>query len=145
MRAPQSPNIFISYSREDVGIVEYVVQVLELAGAAVWVDIRQLKYGQRWRHEVVEAIAKSDRVIVFWGKHAAASEEVLAEIQIATDLQKLIVPVSLDGEALPPNLKEFHGMADLRSSFSELRSYVNSGIPRALLGKRILGSLFATV
>ena len=143
MSPSPSPNIFISYSREDVRIVEYVVRMLELAGATVWVDIHQLKYGQRWRDEVHQAIVKSDRVIIFWGKSAALSEEVLTEIQIATELGKLVVPISIDGEVLPSNLKEFHGIADLRSAFSELHSYISSGAPLGLLGRRVLGTLFS--
>ena len=64
MQNTPSPKIFISYSRQDLLHVKFVVEMLKVAGATVWIDVNQVQYGERWRDAIQEAIAGCDRFIL---------------------------------------------------------------------------------
>jgi hypothetical protein len=145
MPKPDHPSIFISYSRDDSAVVQHVVEMLRLTGADIYVDVQSLRFGEKWWPALRDAIIACDRVLVFWGKNAAASDWVLREIDLAVDTQKVIVPISVDGEPLPPKLSEFHGISDLKAVLADLHHALQTARFDRLdiLGQRFVDVLYS--
>jgi len=116
--------IFISYSREDAGLVNPVVRILKLGKELVFLDTADVALGREWRPQTSAAISSARVVLVFWCAHSSTSREVDWEYQTAIGAGKEIVPILLDGTPLPQSLANFQWV-DLtafgRSQHSRLR------------------------
>jgi len=91
-------NVFLSYAREDSAAVGEIRAGLEGAGHDVWLDTADVVGGEQWRAAIVEAIDDSDVVVVVLSRHSTVSGAVRTEVDIASEAQKQIVPIMLDGE-----------------------------------------------
>jgi hypothetical protein len=89
-------SIFLSYTRRDVGIVRKLQLMVRASGAVPWRDEDGIQPGEQWRVSIASAIERSDRVLVFWCRHASRSQEVRREYRLALTLGKLVIPVRLD-------------------------------------------------
>lgn len=96
-RHPRQTRVFISYSREDAGLVKPVVQIMRAIGAEVFLDIDSIDLGQRWELIIEKSIDIAHMVFVFWCSHAQESKYVADEYTRAISLKKRIIPVLLDG------------------------------------------------
>jgi TIR domain len=103
-------NVFISYAREDRLEVEAAAELLRAGGVQVFIDVRDIAYGQRWEDALGTALQRCERVLVFWSEYAAASEWVDREWRLAHKLGKRIVPARLDDTPMPPDLAQFHAL-----------------------------------
>src|SRR5687768_553443 len=103
---------FISYRREDTQ--EFARQLHDelerlYGGKRVFLDRADIAHGARWRDEVNDAVAQCDMVIALIGPRWAAllnerdpEQDVLCyELATALRLNKTLVPVLLDGVAMP--------------------------------------------
>jgi hypothetical protein len=117
--------IFVSYSREDETYITQIVKLLRTAIAGVpsvegnqwefvYQDTDHLTPGSDWENDINKAIALAERMFVFWCEHSAISEQVRREYKFAQDLEKTVIPVLIDGTALPADLSRIHGV-DLRA------------------------------
>jgi len=113
--APNTFEIFASYSHHDVATVKPMVELLRTAGPAVFRDENSIRPGKKWPVVVSTAIGGCRLMYLFWCSHSAASIEVRKEYEQALDLKKDIVPVLLDKTPLPPRLSEFQWI-DLRDA-----------------------------
>ena len=104
------PNVFLSYSREDLAVARRLDQALTTSGIAVWRDQESLYGGQQWPKAIGEAIATHDVLLLAWSKHAAASHFVGFEWTTALALRKTILPCFLDETPLPPALSAINGL-----------------------------------
>ena len=68
--------VFVSYAREDRDWVSVATNLLTAGGAKVFMDVRDVAYGDRWEDVLTKTLRKVERVLVFWSRHAAASEWV---------------------------------------------------------------------
>ena len=59
-----SVQVFISYSRKDLGFVKQLAGDLKRAGLNVWYDITGLRGGARWGVVLEEAIRSSEFVVL---------------------------------------------------------------------------------
>jgi len=48
--------IFISYSRRDLEIVNRLVEIMRRAGLNIWIDREEIKPGKLWRTQIVQAV-----------------------------------------------------------------------------------------
>ena len=85
--------IFISYSRRDLGFVEQLASDLKEAGLDVWYDLSDLVGGTRWRIEIENAIRISQHVVMVLSPDSVGSEWVEREYLFANNLKKNIVPI----------------------------------------------------
>lgn len=85
--------VFISYSRRDIALVEQLAADLKTAGLDVWYDLSGLDGGARWRIEIERAIRESQYVIVVLSPDSVASEWVEREYLFANNLGKEIIPL----------------------------------------------------
>jgi hypothetical protein len=103
---PTWSDVFVSYSREHGELVELLVKVLLIGNRHVYLDVFNILPGDRWPDELMAAVRRSHKVIVIWCRHAAQSEWVKKETELASLHKKIIVPVLLDDTPLPPHLAE---------------------------------------
>jgi hypothetical protein len=105
--------VFVSYARVDRLAVEPAVDLLRAGGVEVFVDVLSIGFGERWNDVLNDALARCERVLVFWSRAAAASEWVDREWRSALAMGKKIVPTLLDRTPLPAELAEFHAVTRL--------------------------------
>ena len=55
---------FISYSRRDTELVDNFVASLQKAGLDIWLDREDIKAGNSWRVQIVEAIDDCDAFVL---------------------------------------------------------------------------------
>ena len=100
------PSVFLSYSREDLALIEQLEAHLKASSPniSIWRDQENIYGGQKWPKILGEAIADKDVFLLAWSKNSAASHFVEFEWCTAVALKKTIVPCLLDSTALPPSL-----------------------------------------
>lgn len=72
-----------------------MVRVLESRGISVWFDASQLRPGESWDHAIELALQAASIVLIFISPQANTNREVAAEVELAVNLKKIIVPVEL--------------------------------------------------
>lgn len=100
-------SVFISYSHDDGEAVRRDAELLRAGGVRVFIDVRDIAYGERWRDVLRDSLLRCERVLVFWSAAARVSEWVEREWRFALELGKKIVPTLLDATPLPTELAEF--------------------------------------
>jgi hypothetical protein len=93
--------IFISYSRKDIGFVRKLAGDLEKAGYEVWWDLTDLRGGDDWPRVIPAAIESSQYVIVVLSPNSALSDWVEKEYTQALSLRKKIIPIMLARSGVP--------------------------------------------
>lgn len=106
-------NVFISYARADQTWVTAMVNLLVAGGAKVFMDVRDIAYGDNWEDVLKDKLREVERVLVFWSSNAAASRWVAEEYAIAIRHGKRLVPVPIDDTPLPETLARYHALTDL--------------------------------
>jgi hypothetical protein len=121
--APKSHSlVFIAYSRENEGLVRPLVSLLRASGQNIFILSQHLDYGKDRRAQVVEAVSRSKRLLLFWSSSSKASSLVTEAWRLALATPGCrIVPVLLDQTPLPVELERFHGTDELTSLFQTLR------------------------
>ena len=97
--------IFISYPRADMEIADLLVVALEAAGFIVFIDRRDLPYGERWQQVISEHIRDSDTVVYLVSERSVSSRWVRWELQQVAELKKRLLPIVIAPcpvESLPP-------------------------------------------
>src|SRR4051812_45793153 len=107
---PSERVVFISYARTDSALVRKIRLIVWASGALPWRDEEAIDPGCLWRSEIAKAISTCERMIVFWCQHAQQSEYVASEYRQAIKESKHIVPIQLDGTALPSDLSEYQAI-----------------------------------
>lgn len=74
-----SPDIFISYAREDKAWVQPLAAALEATGRSVFWDQR-IPTGQSWHSYIGRALKSARCVVVIWSVNSVESEWVLSEV-----------------------------------------------------------------
>ena len=93
--------IFISYSRKDMGFARKLAGDLEKAGYDVWWDISDLRGGDDWVRVIPAAIESSQYVIIVLSPNSVESEWVRKEYTQALSLRKKIIPIMLAATGVP--------------------------------------------
>jgi hypothetical protein len=133
--------IFISYSRSDKSIIDGLIRQLEAAGHPVWVDRTGIRGGEQWRQEIVEAIESSDVFLLVLSENSAGSDNVRAEIDLAKESRKKIIPINLRPVPIPSSMKyqlaglqRINCFPNAEDGFQELLNALNEGKePEAVL------------
>src|SRR5689334_3047640 len=71
--------IFISYSSNDIKIVEKVDHYLTSQGFDVWRDVNKIRTGGMWPYEIGEALEVCERLVLIVSKSAMKSHQVYKE------------------------------------------------------------------
>jgi len=100
-------HLFISYSRDDGQIILPIVQLLRVTESKVFLDVDSIAPGERWQEQLEVALARADKVCVFWCLHSRTSEWVEREWRFALRENKKIIPLLLDSTPLALELSEY--------------------------------------
>ena len=102
--APGDFRVFISYSRDDLPLVEPVVDLLRATRDMVFHDVDSIPPGEQWRPALERALTETHLLVVFWCRHAAESEFVRAEYDLGMERGKKVLPLLIDDTPLPDKL-----------------------------------------
>jgi TolB-like protein/Flp pilus assembly protein TadD len=100
-----SPDIFLSYSREDARDAERLAEALRSAGYDCWWD-RDLASGTRYLAETESKLKSSKAVVVIWSKTSVDSHWVADEAGVGRDERRLAA-LSFDGSMPPLGFRQF--------------------------------------
>ena len=100
-----TPDVFISYSRENQQEVIKMVEYLRSQGVAVWMDESDIHGATMWTKEIVEAIRASSVFILAISRHSTGSKNVVKELALASEREKIILPIYLEQCDIPKNME----------------------------------------
>ena len=95
-RASMKHLVFISYSRKDKDVAEYLCEILKENGIEYWIDKEGIYSSSNYKELIVDAIDESKAVIFISSVHSNASVNVVREIGYAVNMCKPILPLMLD-------------------------------------------------
>ena len=97
--------VFTSYSRRDIEPVDTVVDGMKESGLSVWIDREEIKAGNQWRVQIVEAIDTCDAFALMLSPNSAASDNVRKEIDLAQDSNRTIFAMMLEPVKVPAAMR----------------------------------------
>src|SRR5688572_27920076 len=97
--------IFTSYSRRDTETVDTIVGKMTQAGINVWLDRADIKAGNTWRVQIVQAIDTCAAFVLMLSPNSAASDNVRREIDLSLDSGRTIFAVKLEPVKLPAEIR----------------------------------------
>ena len=100
-----TPDVFISYSRENQQEVIKLVEYLREQGMAVWMDESDIHGATMWTKEIVEAIRASSVFILAISRHSTGSKNVVKELALASEREKIILPIYLEQCDIPETME----------------------------------------
>lgn len=106
-------DIFVSYSRKDMDVVEKLVgDIHAKTNARCWVDWNGIESGEQFVDVIINAIDRVDTVLFILSDNSMASEFARREVDYARNTGKKIVPVVVDGGKLRGWFLFFFGSVD---------------------------------
>ncbi len=99
--------IFLSYAREDLDMVQWEAQTMQMLGHDVFLDVNSLRAGVDWPVNLRGEIRSADRFILFWSAFSARSDWVKIEYTAALEVRNggqrplYLQIIRLDREPLP--------------------------------------------
>lgn len=97
--------LFLSYSREDLRIVERLAEALKQRGHSVWWD-RDIRGGTAFSAAIEQALDDAEAVVVCWSRASIASDWVRDEAATGRDSGRL-VPLTLDASRPPLGFRQY--------------------------------------
>jgi TolB-like protein len=94
-----TPDIFLSYTREDQTTAQRFAEAFEGQGFSVWWDVT-LRSGEAYDQVTEEALRTTKAVVVLWSKKSVVSRWVRAEATLA-DRNRTLVPARIEACDLP--------------------------------------------
>lgn len=102
------PNLFLSYSRREVGFADDLTDRLEKEGYRVWLDYRNLRPGAPWAEQINRGVDESQVILLLVSKASVASQYVELEWRrVLTEKTKRIILLIFEAVDLPPELEKF--------------------------------------
>lgn len=88
-----SPQVFISYAREDIEIADRIYSELKNAGINIWMDKKNIFPGQNWKNAIDDAIRKSRYFIpLFSSTSVTKIGHIQVEFKYALEVFKTYPP-----------------------------------------------------
>lgn len=84
-------DVFISYSRKDVEIIDHIENELHKYGITCFVDRSEIALGEDFAEAISKAIFESDILLFVWSENSNQSENAANEIALAIDFEKTII------------------------------------------------------
>lgn len=86
-------DLFISYSRRDLPLMQALQTALVGQGLAVWIDQTDITPSVDWWLMICQGIEAADQVVFIVSPNALASEYCMREVAYARELNKRLIPV----------------------------------------------------
>lgn len=101
-------SVFISYSRSDLNTVRPLAAELRRLGIRTWVDLEDLRPGERWKSAIEKALVSSTAMVFCVSPLTLESAWTSIELKAAIHRKIPVIPVmlqTLEIDALPPELQ----------------------------------------
>src|SRR5689334_9446999 len=118
-------NIFMSYSRRELGFVDDLVHKLEKETYNVWLDYRALVPGSPWKEQIDQGLSEADTVLLVVSKAAIASDYVALEWRHFLETKQRFILLIFEAVDLPKELEQFEWVdfrGDYQAGLNELLS-----------------------
>lgn len=95
-------DVFISYSRNDLNVVEKFVKDLKvrIPKLIYWFDLTGIESGEKFDEKIIKAIDNSSYVLYFLSHNSMKSRWTKEEVMYAKNCGKKVIPVLLNGATL---------------------------------------------
>lgn len=100
-------DVFISHSAHNREVADAICAALEKAAIRCWVAPRDVRPGRSFPGEITRAIQQSKVMLLVFSSHSNNSEQVLREVQLATDSRLPIIRFRIEDVALTDDLRYF--------------------------------------
>lgn len=100
-------DVFLSHSAQNREVADAVCAALEKGAIRCWVAPRDVRPGRTFPGEITRAIQQSKVMLLIFSSHSNNSEQVLREVQLATDSRLPIIRFRIEDVALTDDLKYF--------------------------------------
>jgi hypothetical protein len=100
-------DVFLSHSAQNREVADAVCAALEKAAIRCWVAPRDVRPGRSFPGEITRAIQQSKVMLLIFSGHSNNSEQVLREVQLATDSRLPIIRFRIEDVALTDDLRYF--------------------------------------
>lgn len=98
------PSVFISYSRSEAPLAQYVNDQLQDRGFDPWLDFKDLRPGELWDEQLKQAVSGADAAVLIISRRSVSSEHVSDEWTAALDQGKRLVLLVFEAVPLPEEL-----------------------------------------
>lgn len=95
-RGSMTHKVFLSYSRKDNDVAQYICEMLKMNGIEYWIDKKGIYSSSNYKELIVDAIDVSKAVIFISSTNSNSSINVVREVGYAVNMNKPILPVKLD-------------------------------------------------
>ena len=112
------PDIFMSYSRREVGFVDDLTDRLEKQSYRVWLDYRSLVPGTPWAGQIDKGLDEAEVVLLVVSKSSMASQYVELEWQHVLKENKRVILLVFEAMHLPAELEKFEWV-DFRGDYEK--------------------------
>ncbi|MBQ5878845.1 MAG: toll/interleukin-1 receptor domain-containing protein, partial [Alistipes sp.] len=99
--------IFISYTSKDRALASTILKALEQNGFACWMAPRDIAPGEDYSSAIPSAIIASTVVVTLCSSAAYESPNVKAELRLAFDYRKKIIPFKIEASSIPNSWQYF--------------------------------------
>ena len=96
--------LFISYSRQDQKVVDFIASQLKGDGFEVWIDRENIRGGDLWREKIVKAIKTTDAFVLMLSPNSVTSDNVRKEVDLAETSKRGLFPILLASVEVPDKL-----------------------------------------
>ena len=94
-------DVFISYSRKDLSLIEpFVKDIEKRANVKCWIDWNGIESGSQFEDVIIKAIDSVKVVLFFLSENSMNSDYAKLEVNYAYNTRKKVVPIVLDGGSL---------------------------------------------
>lgn len=107
---PERFSCFVSHSSRDAPRAMALVSALESAGLTCWIAPRNVRPGATWSEEIMHGIAASRCFVLILSDAANLSDNVLREVERASNKGKAIYPVRIEDVEPSTRLEYFISM-----------------------------------
>lgn len=112
-------NVFMSYSRQEVGFADDLAHRLEKEGFEVWLDYRSLVPGTPWARQIEQGVDQSEVILLVVSKSSIASKYVEFEWRRVVEREeKRIILLVFEAVELPEVLEKYEWV-DFRGKYDD--------------------------
>jgi hypothetical protein len=112
-------DVFLSYSRRDLAFALNLFESLVAAGLRVWMDCKQLPYGQPWDDQINEALPLCETMVLVHSEASNRSQNVKDEWAYFRNTGNPIIPVIIEKCALHFRLARFHHIDFTKQAYED--------------------------
>jgi hypothetical protein len=125
--------IFMSYSRSDGAYANQLYRALRNLHVEGFLDEADIAAGARWDTRIKDAIRNADAVVVLISESGVRSSYVMAEVGLAWETNKRIIPVipagaSIETSELPAILQDFNVLDARRQSPDDIAERIAQSV-----------------